>query len=316
VDETETPIAAAQAVRHKVTRSPFGPEDQIGMLNLITAESRARIMAEADYSKVFDLSVDFFPDMPSWTATGDPSYQIWMSHTPRGQIVDNERAGRDAYDFMSYSGDCLMMYSHCGTHIDTLNHYGYHGEIWNGYTVEDHLGARHWHVCGAEHHPPIVARGVLIDVAGAKGVDMLPDSFAIGPDELREALDRQGSRVLPGDVVFVRTGRMTVWPDNDRYLPDEPGLNRAGAEMLAQAGAIVIGADSVGLEQFPSSDPENWVPVHTYLIAEAGVAILEVADCEEIAAEGLYEFALVAATIKLRGATGAPLRPLAFPLRR
>lgn len=314
--ETEIPIAAKGAVRHKVTRSPFGPEDQIGMLNLVTAESRGRIMAEADWAKVFDLSVDFFMGMPSWTATGDPPFQIWMSHTPRGQIRDNERAGRPAYDFMAYSGDCLTLYSHCGTHIDTLNHYGYDGEIWNGYSEADHLGARHWHVCGAEQQPPIIARGVLIDVAGAQGVDMLPDSYGIGPDELRHALDRQGTRVRPGDVVFVRTGRMRVWPDTDLFLTDEPGLNRAGAAFLAEAGAIVIGGDNVGLEQLPSVDPDNWVPVHTYLLAEAGVAIMEVVDCEEIAAAGLYEFALVAATIRIRGATAAPLRPLAFPLRR
>jgi kynurenine formamidase len=309
------PVAALDAVRHEVSRSPFGPEDQIGMLNLITAESRSRIMAEADWATVFDLSVDFFVGMPSWTETGDPPYQIWMSHTPRGQVIDNERAGRPPYDVLAYSGDCVTMYSHCGTHIDTLNHYGYRGEIWNGFTEQEHLGARHWHVCGADQHPPIVARGVLIDVAGAHGVEMLPDSYGIGPDDLRQALDRQGTRVLPGDVVLVRTGRMRTWPDPERFLPIEPGLNRAGAAMLAEAGAIVIGGDNIGLEQFPSVDPENWVPVHTYLLVEAGVAIMEVVDCEEIAAAGLFEFAFMAATIKLRGATAAPLRPLVFPLR-
>ena len=315
MDETDAPIAARTAERHKVTRSPFGPEDEIGMLNLITPASRARIMAEADYETMFDLSVDFFPGMPSWTATGDPSYQIWMSHTPRGQAIDDDLAGRPRSEFLDYSGDCVTMYTHCGTHIDTLNHYGYCGEIWNGFRPDEQLGARHWHVCGAEKQPPIIARGVLIDVAAAHGVDELPPAYGIGPDDLRQALDRQGTTVRPGDVVLVRTGRMRAWPDIRRYLDEEPGLNRAGAELLAEAGAIVIGADNVALEQMPSADEENWVPVHSYLIAEAGVAIMEVVDCEEIAAAALYEFALVAATIKLRGATGAPLRPLAFPLR-
>jgi kynurenine formamidase len=108
---------------------------------------------------------------------------------------------------------------------------------------------------------------------------------------------------------------MRAWPDRDAFLLDEPGLNREGAEFLARAGAIVIGGDNIALEQLPSVDPDNWVPVHTYLLAEAGVPIMEVVNLEEIAAEELYEFAFVGAPLKLRGATAAPLRPFALPLR-
>jgi kynurenine formamidase len=253
--------------------------------------------------------------MPSWTAAGDPPYQIWMSHTPAGQILDERAGGQKAHELMAYSGDCVSLYTHCGTHIDALNHFGYHGEIWNGFTETEHLGARHWHVCGVDKQPPIVARGVLIDVAAAHGVDELSPSYGIGEEDLRAALARQGSEVRPGDVVLVRTGRMRKWPDRDAFLLDEPGLNREGAEFLAKAGAIVIGGDNIALEQLPSVDPENWVPVHTYLLAEAGVPIMEVVNLEEIAAEELYEFAFVGAPLKIRGATAAPLRPFALPLR-
>ena len=313
--ETEM-IAARQATFRKPTRSPFGPEDEIGMLNLITPDSRARVVAEADARTCFDLSVDYFVGMPSWLAGGDPAYQLWLSHTPAGQVADDRAAGREPFELMAYSGDCVSMYTHCGTHIDALNHFGYYGEIWNCFSVAEHLGARHWHRCGVEQQPPIVARGLLIDVAASHGVDILPDSYGIGPDDLRQALDRQGSEVRPGDVVLVRTGRMQVWPDHDAYLLNEPGLNREGAEYLAKAGAIVIGADNIGLDQMPSVDPENWVPVHTYLFTEAGVAIMEVVHLDEIAAEGVYEFAFIGAALRFRGATAAPMRPFAFPLRK
>lgn len=309
-------IAARHAEFRQVTTSPFGPHDEIGMLNLITPGSRARILAEADARRPFDLAVDYFVGMPSWVQAGDPAFQIWMSHTPNGTVIEDPmRVGAEHNRLVSYSGDCIAMYTHCGTHIDTLNHFGYCGQLWNGFNEREHLGSRQWSVCGAEKLPPIIARGVLIDVAGAHGTDLLPDSYGIGEDDLRQALDRQGTTIEAGDVVAIRTGRMTVWPDPSRYVLDEPGLNREGAEFLARAGAIVIGADNVALEQAPAADPENWQAVHTYLFAEAGVPIIEVLNLEELAAEELYEFAFIGMPMPLRGATGAPLRPIALPLR-
>jgi kynurenine formamidase len=308
-------IAARSAQARHVTKSPFGDDDEIGMLNLMTPKTRAAIMAEADYEKMLDLAVEFFQGMPSWTAGGDPPYQIWMTHTPDGEHVENARGSSPTREHQSYSGDAFSMYTHCGTHIDTLNHYGYDGQIWNCYEVAKDLGNRTWHVCGAEKHPPIIARGVMIDVAAALDVEMLPDSYGIGADDLRKALDRQGTKLLPGDVVIVRTGRMTVWPEFDAYLVNEPGLNLEGAKLLAEAGAIVVGGDNVGVEQLPSVVPDDWIPVHSYLLAECGIAIMEVVNCEELSEAELYEFAFFAATIPLRGATGAPLRPVVFPLR-
>jgi kynurenine formamidase len=308
-------IAAANATRHRISRSPFGPDDQIGMLNMITPVSRAAALEQADATRLFDLSVEYHVGMPSWAGLGDPTYQFWMSHTPAGTVSEDAMGlGAEQNNLVAYSGDCVSMYTHTGTHLDALNHFGYCGEIWNGFTEEDHLGSRHWLRCGAEQQPPIMARGVLIDVARAHGTDLLPDSYAIGAAELTDVMAAQGTEVRPGDVVFIRTGRMTVWPDPERYLFREPGLNREGAELLARAGAMIIGSDSVALEQMPSADPENWHPVHTYLLAEAGVPIMENVFLEEISAASLHEFILIAAGLPLRGSTAAPMRPIAMPL--
>lgn len=315
-DKMQELIAALGAERHKASRSPFGPDDEIGMLNLMSDASRRAVMTEADFGSPFDLSVEFFPGMPSWTKAGDPSFQIWMSHTPGGTVIDDPMGlGTEINERVGYSGDCVMFYTHTGTHIDTLNHYAYHGEMWNGFKVDEHLGSRHWSVGGAEKFPPIVSRGILIDVAAAQGVEVLPNAFGIGEAELKEALARQGTEIRPGDVVLVRTGRMTVWPDPDAFMTDEPGLNREGAEFLAKSGAMVVGADNLALEQMPSADPENWVPVHTYLLVEAGVPIIELVELEALAAEALYEFAFIGNCMRFRGATAAPLRPIALPLR-
>lgn len=285
------------------------------MLNLVTAQSRSEILRRVDASKLFDLSVELFVGMPSATSAGGPPFEIWMSHTPMGTVIDNRTGvGAEMNRRTSFSGDCIMMYTHCGTHIDTLNHFGYDGVIWNGFDAASKLGSRHWMVAGAEKLPPIVARGVLIDVAAAHDVAVLPERFAIGEAELRLALTRQHQKISAGDVVLVRTGRMSLWPDVEAYVENEPGLNREGAEYLACSGAILVGSDNLALEQLPADDDENWLPVHTYLLAEAGVPIMEVANLEELSAEKLFEFAFVGASMKIRGATGAPIRPIAMPL--
>ena len=177
----------------KVSQSPWGPDDQIGRLNWITPEATAAILGNLDGRHVFDLSVDFFKGMPSWMAAGDPVYDIWMTHTPDGSVIDG-LAGVQPHllEKYSYAGDAIQMYVHCGTHLDTLNHFGHFGTFWNGWNQKEHLGSRHWLVGGAEHFPPIIARAVVLDVAGLHGVDCLEPCHEITPGELQRAAKRAG----------------------------------------------------------------------------------------------------------------------------
>ncbi|WP_326793518.1 MULTISPECIES: cyclase family protein [unclassified Streptomyces] len=310
-------IAARAVTPGRVTASPFGPADEIGMLNLMTDESRAAAWTAADPTSIYDLSVDYHVGMPSWAGLGDPTYQIWMSHTPVGSVNEDVlNLGEEQNRHVTYSGDCIAMYTHTGTHLDALNHFGLDGEVWNNVRADRDLGSRHWLKNGADRHPPVIARGVLLDVAAAAGVDVLPDSHRITAEELQEVMDRQGSHIQVGDVVLIRTGRMHLWHDGSRYLHNEAGLDRGAAELLAEAGAMIIGADNVALEVMPSVDPTNWHPVHTYLLGECGIPIMENVYLEDIAAAQLWEFVLVGAGLRLRGATASPMRPLAFPLLR
>jgi len=144
-------------------RRPFGPEDEIGMLNLAT---QAGVLTEVDPGRVFDLAVDFFTGMPCFTAGSDPPFTMWMSATPSGMVLDDPLGvGEEGNRLLSRSADCMSMSLHTGTHVDALNHIGYAGTIFNGFTEAEHLGSRHWHRAGADRHPPVITRGVLLDVA-------------------------------------------------------------------------------------------------------------------------------------------------------
>lgn len=304
--------------RNVVGTSPFGAHDEIGRLNLITPESRARVMARVNPSVIYDLALDYFIGMPTWVACADPPYQIWMTHTPHGTCIDNlSGQTREVNERLGYSGDSIMMYTHCGTHIDALNHWAHRGKIWNNFAVDEHLGSRHWLKCGSDRMPPIVARGVLLDVAATKGLEMLPDSYAITPDDLARTVESQDVKLEEGDVVLVRTGRMAVWDDPPRYLTNSPGINVRAAQWLVEGhGAMILGADTAALEYLPSIDvPGNYNPVHLYLVAEQGVPIIEVLNLDELARDRVYEFGFFGAPLKLRGSTGSPMRPWAMQLR-
>lgn len=314
----EQKSSAPVARTEKVGTSPWGPNDEIGRLNLMTSESRAAILARIDGRKVYDLSVEYFIGMPGWHAAGDPRYQIWMTHTPHGTRVDDPLGvGDEQNQHVSYSGSAISMYAHTGTHIDALNHFGLDGKIWNGFDAQRHLGDRGWKKTGAETIPPIVARGVLIDVAAARGLDMLPAGYQVRKGDLQQALAKQGVKLQRGDVVLVRTGRMKLYARSDAYVNDAPGLTLDAARFLIEeGGAMTVGADNLSFEGFPSEVEWNYIPVHTYLLAQQGAHILELVDLEGLAADRIYEFAFIGASLKLRGADAAPMRPIAIGLRR
>ncbi|WP_417483400.1 cyclase family protein [Maricaulis sp.] len=309
--------AALAETPASVGTSPWGPDDQLGALNLMTESSRASILSRITGGTVYDLSVEYFIGMPGWHAAGDPRYQIWMTHTPRGTVNDDPlQVGEAANRHVSYSGSAVSMYTHTGTHIDALNHFGLDGEIYNHFSADAHLGDTGWQVTGAETIPPIVARGVMIDVAAFKGVDMLPAGYRVIRADLEGALARQGVELQAGDVVLIRTGRMALYEDARRYMDNPPGLGLEAARFLAEdSRAMIVGADNLSFEAFPSEIDGNYVPVHTYLLAQMGVPIMELVNLEGLAEARRYEFAFIGGSLKLRGADAAPMRPIALPIQ-
>ena len=305
------------AQSREVSMSPWGPTDEIGRLNLMTPESRAEILARVDGRTAYDLSVEYFVGMPSWQALGDPQYQFWMTHTPNGTVVDDPNdQGREMNERVAYSGSAVSMYTHMGTHIDTLNHFGLNGKIWNGYEAQEYLGDKGWRVTGAEAIPPIIARGVLIDVAATKGVDILSDNYRITRQDLIDALERQDVELEEGDVVLIRTGRMQIYEDAEAYMLNSPGIGLEAARFLVEEkGAMLIGLDNLSFEASPSEFEDNYRPLHTYLLAQQGTPILELVYLEELSNDGVYEFAFIGGSLKFRGSDAAPIRPIAIPVR-
>lgn len=309
-------MSVALSDDRQVGQSPWGTTDEIGRLNLMNNASRAEILSRIKGGKTYDLSVEYHIGMPSWQAAGDPHYRIWMTHTPNGTVIDDPLGlGEDMNQHISYTGAAISMYTHMGTHIDGLTHFGLDGKIWNGFEAKKHIGDRGWQVAGAEKIPPIVARGILIDVARNKGLEMLPPGYRITREDLLQTLQRQAVSLEQGDVVLIRTGRMQLYDDADAYMANPPGLGMSAAKFLVEeGGAMIVGADNLSLEAFPSELESDYVPLHTYLLAEQGTPIIELAWLEELSRDNVHEFAFIGGSLKLRGADAAPLRPIAIKI--
>lgn len=164
-------------------------------------------------------------------------------------------------------------------------------------SVQYFIGLPSWY--GVDDLPPIVARGVLIDMVGHKGAK-LPDDYRTTRQELEAALAAQRVSLRSGDIVLLRGGKITL----------------EAAEWLAETnGAMLIGGDQLSLELYKVGRPDMTVPVHNYLINQRAVAIVQVDNLDDLARDKVYEFAFIAASLRPRGSAGVQFRPLVFPLR-
>ena len=305
-------LISSAALADDVAKSPYGPDDEIGVLNELTEANTLSILQRVSSGKTYDLSVENFVGMPGLAdlGMGDPPFHMWMTHTPRGIRIEKLSPAGGPPNLALYD-DAYTLSAHTGTHIDALNHLGLGEKIFNGYDAPTYLSDKGWTKAGADTVPPIITRGILIDVAGEKGVAMLPNSYEISIEDLQRVMKKQGVRLQKNDAVLIRTGRMTVWPDPKKFVHNDPGITKDSAAWLVDNGAVIIGADNMGIEKFPMAKDS----VHVYLFTERGVCLLELLWLEDLAKDQVYEFAFIAAPIKMRGATGSPIRPLALPIR-
>jgi kynurenine formamidase len=166
---------------------------------------------------------------------------------------------------------------------------------------------------GIEKVGMLMTRGVLIDVAALKGVDMLPDTYEITPKDLQDALARQRMTLQPGDAVLINTGWGKLWAkDNARYVKSCPGVGLAAADWLAKQDPMLIGADNWPVEVAPNPDPKLSLPVHQLALVVNGLHLLENLKLDELAAKQVYEFAFVMQPLKAQGFTGSTVAPVAI----
>lgn len=302
----------------------WGKDDEVGSLNAMTPETIKSALSLAKTGKVYDLGVPY--DRQSFKWPGHSPGEIITFRSPEGvkrqgdtPIVLDPRLNSSK---TAWHSSALFINDNVATQIDGLAHIttGEDNHWYNGFKEADWGGNFGVRKCDATTIPPIITRGILIDVAGARGVENLPAHFKITAEMLKDALEKQKTDVRPGDTVLIRTGVLRHWgkngSDHEKIAPlDAAGIDLPAARWLVEEkGAILIGSDTSGLEWTPGpKDSGEFIPVHRYLLIEQGVHIGEFHFLEELAKDKAYEFCYVCSVNKIRGAVaGFTLRPLAL----
>jgi len=279
--------------------SRYGPGDEAGALNEITAAGVVRAAALVRQGRVFDLAhvldstVPAFPGREFIQRLGPPEGGIGRNRV--GWVVEQVTAP-----------------SQIGTHMDGLNHLRIGDRSYNGFRLDDITEEWGTNRLGIETLPQIMTRGLLLDIAGLRGVERLDAGEVVTPDDAEKALATLGLVVEPGDGVLFHTGWGSQWGTNDAtYSAGEPGPGRALGAWLAEHRVALTGCDTWSFGPVPPEDPDEPFVVPQILNAHQGVVVLENLALGELAAAGVAEFLLVVSHAKLRGATGAWVAPLA-----
>jgi kynurenine formamidase len=186
--------------------------------------------------------------------------------------------------------------------------------MYGNNSADELVGDYGLHQLGVEHIPPIITRGVCIDVSGLDGGNHLAAGRVVTAAELKGWCDSTGVTIESGDAVFINTGwGQFFMADNDKYVAGEPGLDVEAAKWLTAQNVVIIGADNMAVEVLPSPDhPKSIMPVHQHCLVEAGVNLIENIVLDELVAEGIKEFCFIVLPVKFKGATGSPVRPVAI----
>jgi kynurenine formamidase len=257
----------------------------------------------ASAARVYDLSHPLDPAMP--VSPNHPGYRMALLRR-HGDML---RA-----DGGSAANEMLMLGGHTGTHLDALAHVSHLGKLHGGVDAQQAQQGGRFKQLGVETVEPLFCRGVLLDVAGCRGVEALPGGESITAEELRAVAHAEGVQLPEAGAVLVRSGWASHWADPPAYLGHAsgvPGPDVSAAEWIAAARPRVTGHDSMAYEHLPPGAGHALLPVHHVLLVDHGVHIVENLDLEQLARERVYEFLFVCLPLKFVGATGSPVRPIA-----
>ena len=282
----------------------WGEHDERGALNHIAAAQVRDAAALVRSGEVLSLAQPLSPRTPV------PRHRAGVQHF-MGRDGGDYAAGARRPGGFQFAEDTVVLPLHIGTHIDALCHAWYDDALYNGFPGSGTRSTSGATRCGIDKMGPIVGRGVLLDIAGARG-GPLRDGAAIGRDDLERAAGQAGVEIGKGDVVLIRTG----WAESEGRadvvsFDSEPGLDVEAALWLAEREIAVLGADNFAVEVIPFA-PGTVFPVHQRLIRDFGIPLLEGLLLHQLAATGRHEFLFAASPLPVVGGTGSPINPMAI----
>lgn len=299
-------LAASLAFAQQANWHPskWGAKDEIGAANYLTAERAAAAAKLVKTGKVYSLGIEVTPDTPAFPPRGCKLYIVQPGQHAGATLGETKT---------SYNDDILNCWVGIGSQLDGLGHIGIDNVYYNGVHAKDFVDSTGLKKYGIEKVPPMVTRGVLLDMAGYLGVDVVKEGTPFNKAEIEGAAKKQGVEIREGDVVLFHTGWLSlIDKDPKRYGSVEPGLGKEGALYLVGKGVVAVGADTWGLEVLPFEKGVGVFEVHQILLAKNGTYILENMNTAPLAQDKAYEFMFVLGHNKYKGAVQSMINPVAI----
>jgi kynurenine formamidase len=281
----------------------WGNDDERGALNYIGQDEVRRATALVRTGEVLRLAQLLSSKTPV------PAHRCGLQHF-MGRDGGDYAAGSKRPGGFQFAEDTVVMPLHIGTHVDALCHAWYDDKMYNGFSGNDVRSVRGAEKLGMEKMPPVVTRGILLDIVKLKGRVLVPGEV-IDRADLEAAAAAAGVTPGRGDAVLIRTG----WLESQKGVKQpsfdvEPGIEIEAARWLAEAGVAIVGADNFAVEVLPFAEGTVF-PVHQLLIRDYGMPLLEGMMLDPLVASGRHEFLFIASPLPIVGATGSPLAPVA-----
>ncbi len=281
--------------------SKWGADDERGAANHVTPAQVLRAVRLIRTGEIVELGRVLSSDMPF---VGTRRFDLHTKRT-NGPLGTNKRMSNEEF--------VATELGQVGTQFDMFPHQGIDDSLYNCVPIEGTATRTGFTRLGVEKVGAIVTRGVLVDIAGLKGVEMLEAGHEISVADIEAALAREHVTLAAGDAVLFHTGWGRFWgTDNAKYVTRSPGIGIAAAEWLAKKDVLLFGADTGPVEINPNPDSQIDLPVHQIALVVNGIFLLENLKLDQLAAAQAYEFAFVVQPLKIKGGTGSTVAPIAI----
>ncbi len=288
--------------------SKWGANDEIGAANYVSAERTLAAIKLVKQGQNHPLGIVVDPDMPSFA----PRYMKLQIIAPN-QIQGGDNIKKFGYD-MTYNDDLAQLWFGTGSQIDGLGHLAEGNLYYNCNKAADFVDLGGLKKLSVDKIPPLISRGVLIDMARYHGVDSMRAGQAITSNDIKAAMAQQKVTVNEGDIVLFHTGwtDATLKQEPLKWVSTEPGLDNEAAKFIASFNPMAVGADTWGLDVVPPVAGEKVFYGHVELLRNNGIYILETMNTGRLAKEGVKEFMFVLGQARIKGTVQMIINPVAM----
>jgi kynurenine formamidase len=283
--------------------SAYGANDEIGAANLLTADVVKKAIGLVNTGKTYSLGVAVSKDLPAFRHRSFHLYNVQPGEQA-GQTMGTNK--------FSFNDELVNGWTGVGTQLNGIGHIGIDNVYYNGNKAADFVTVEGVTKLGIEKVPPMVTRGVVLDMTAHYGKAIVPGGTAFSVDDVKAVLKKQGITLRKGDVVLFNTGWLElIGKDNQQFLATEPGIDMPAAQWLADQGIVAFGGDTWASEVYPNPSGEEF-PVNQFMLAKRGIYNLELIDTRALVRDKAFEFLFVLGQPLYKGSTQVNVNPVAI----